>query len=225
MWAYAAATLRDAWRSPMSWVLLGIGVFLGWFATIAAILALDEVGRQAVPLTFSTAHLGGALLAVWLIARSTDADRHSGFAAAADATRAGHHGRALGRWAGACCAGLALSLLTAVLITLAAGLAPPPGPSLLSTSIQVITVVGAWAVLLGVVWRGAGVMLLAVVLYVLGHLPWGTHALLNGAPGLVIGALLPGPRSSETIQSLGYTSAAAAGLLLVSLAWSRPADR
>ena len=101
MWPYALATLRHAWRSPLTWVLLGLGVFFGWFAHALAILALEPVGAQAEPLTVSTAHLVGVLLTLWLVGRGLDEDRASGFAAAADMTPPGPRGRLAGRWLGA----------------------------------------------------------------------------------------------------------------------------
>ena len=77
MWPYMTATLRQALRSPTTWGLGALGVFLGWFATTAAILALDEVGEQSTPLVFSTSHLVGVLLTLWLIGRALEEDRRT----------------------------------------------------------------------------------------------------------------------------------------------------
>jgi hypothetical protein len=225
MWPYALATLRHAWRAPFTWGLAAGSVFVGWFAGAAAILALYDVDDAATPLTLSTGHLAGVLLTLWLVGRGLDEDRHSGFAVAADATKPGAAGRLLGRWAGAATAGAALAALVAHLTAAVSTLEPPPLFSLLSTTIQTTTLVGAWALLLGTGWKGGGTTLLAFLLWVLGHLPWGRDPLLEGAAGRVLRALLPGPREAAVAGSgLGYTSAAAAGLLLLALAFSRPSD-
>lgn len=225
MWPYAIATLRQAYRSPVSWTLGACAVFAGWFGAIAAVLALTEVGEQLGPLVLSTGHLAGVLLTLWLVGRALDEDRHSGFAEAADATAAGRAGRTLGRWAGASLAGALLALLvghlTALLVT--GSLERPGTLSLLSTSSQVTALAGAWGVLLGNTWRGGGAMLGVFALWVLGHLPWGRAPFLDGLPGRVLRAWLPGPREAAgAFEALGYTSAAVAGLLLVTLALSRP---
>ncbi len=224
MWPYASATLKSAWRSPVSWVLLALGAFTGWFAATAAILALSDVGSQSGPLTISTAQLVGALLTLWLVGRAMDEDRHSGFAQAADASGPGVSGRLLGRWAGASAAGAILAVLTALVISSSAAVNRPASLLLLSTSIMRAAHVGAWAVLLGSTWRGGGATLAVFLMWVLGHLPWGVDPFLGGAHGRVLGALLPGPATAGDAVSLGYTSAAVVGLLLISLALSRPAD-
>lgn len=224
MWPYASATVKQALRSPLSWVLLAVGAFTGWFATSAAILALDEVGAQGQPLTISTAQLVGVLLTLWLIGRSLDEDRLSGFAAAADASGPGATGRLLGRWLGATLAGAGLAVSTALAISTSAALESPDGLLLLSTSIMACALVGAWCVLLGALWRGGGAVLVVFLLWILGHLPWGVAPFLNGLAGRMLGGLLPGPRAAGTLATLGYTSAAVAGLLLVTLAVSRPAE-
>jgi len=224
MWAYTLATLRLALRSPLGWVLLGAGVFLGWFGTTLAVLALDPVGAQAQPLTLSSAHLAGVLFTLWLVGRALDEDRTSGFAAAADVASPGPMGRLAGRWAGASIAGACLAVVTGALIAATSDAAGPTATSLLSTSISAAALVGAWAVLLGTLWRGGGATLGAFLLWVLGHLPWGAAPFLDGWGGRALGAWLPGPRTAGSLVALGYTSAAVAGLLLVALALSRPAD-
>ena len=78
--------------------------------------------------------------------------------------------------------------------------------------------------LLGTLWRGGGATLAAFILWVLGHLPWGAAPFLEGLAGRALGAWLPGPRVANAAVALGYTSAAVAGLLLIALALSRPAD-
>lgn len=224
MLAYALATLRTAMRSPLTWVLLVLGTFFGWFAVSLAVLALDEAGAQAEPLTLSTAHLAGVFLTLWLVGRSIDEDRTSGFAAAADVTPAGHVGRILGRFVGAVGAGTALALLTSMLIDVTSKHPAPGSGYLLYTSILACGQVGAWGILLGTLWRGGGATLAAFLLWLLGHLPWGAAPFLDGPVGRALGAWLPGPRTAVGLEALGYTSAAVAGLMLVALAMSRPAD-
>ena len=224
MVAYALATLRHAWRSPLTWVLVVLGVFFGWFATTLAVLALDEAGAQAASLTLSTAHLAGVFLTLWLVGRGLDEDRTSGFAAAADVTPVGPMGRLLGRFVGAVTAGTLLSFATGALIDATSAHPGPSSISLLYTSICTMSIVGAWGILLGTLWRGGGATLAAFLLWLLGHLPWGAEPFLEGPVGRALGAWLPGPQAAAGLQALGYTSAAVAGLLLVALALSRPAD-
>lgn len=237
MWAYATATLRQAWRSPVSWVICALGIFAGWFATAAAVLAIADVGEQGEPLILSTGHLAGVLLTLWLIGRSLDEDRHSGFASSADATAPGVAGRVLGRWLGATLSGTLMSALVGMLIATSSALQQADPILLLSTSIMQTGVVAAWGLLLGCLWRGGGASLAVFLLWVLGHLPWGSGRLLGGGPeagdagwlegalARMLGAVLPGPRVGEGVaEALGYTSAAVAGLLLLALASSRPAD-
>jgi hypothetical protein len=225
MWPYASATLRQALRSPVSWVLTLLAVFTGWFAVTAAILAISDVQAQSESLVLSTAQLGGVLLTLWLMGRSLDEDRHSGFAAAADATSPGVPGRLLGRWAGATAAGALLSFLAAVLIFMSSGLEQLPYLTLLYTSVSVCAVAAAWALLLGTLWRGGGATLAVFLAWILGHLPWGVAPFLAGPLGSAMGAVLPGPRHGDGGSLvLGYTSAAVAGLLLLTLSLSRPAD-
>ena len=224
MWAYSLATLRNAWRSPLTWVLLVLGVFFGWFATTLAVLALDEAGAQAEPLISSTAHLAAVFLTLWLVGRGLDEDRTSGFAAAADVTPVGHVGRLAGRFLGAVLAGTALGVGVGALT---GGTSDHPAPStiyLLYTTIMVTSLAGAWGILLGTLWRGGGATLAAFLLWLLGHLPWGAAPFFEGPVGRALGAWLPGPRTASGLEALGYTSAAVAGLLVVALASSRPAD-
>ena len=65
-------------------------------------------------------------------------------------------------------------------------------------------------------------------LWLLGHLPWGRDPFLGGSlawAGESLRAWLPGPRALEGwLGGLGYTSAAVAGLLLLALAFVRPAE-
>jgi hypothetical protein len=224
MWAYASATAKQAWRSPVSWVLLAVGTFTAWFAAAAAILALDPAGARSASITTSTAHAAGALLAIWLLGRGLEEDRLHGFSSAADATAPGVPGRLLGRWAGALASGAACALLTA---TLAAGTTVVAAPApiwLLITSFMVAGHAGAWALVLGARWGGAVATLGALLLFLAGHLPWGGPGFLEGPAGRALAAWLPGPTASGEAAALGYTPAAVGGLLLLALAIGRPAD-
>jgi len=225
MWAYTIATLRQALRSPVTWVLAALTVFSGWFATSAAILAISDLADQSEALVLSTAHLGGVLLTLWLVARSLDEDRTSGFACAADASAAGCGGRILGRWAGGTLAGATLSAATGALIASTSALQQPPALLLLYTNVLACGIVAAWAMLIGTWWRSGGATLAVFLAWVLGHLPWGVPQFLEGPGGRALAALLPGPRHGLTgLNAMGYTSAAIAGLLLLALAFSKPVD-
>lgn len=225
MWAYAIATWRQCYRSPFTWTLAAIAVFAGWFGTTAAVLALRDVGDQGLPLILGSSHVAGVLLTLWLIGRALEEDRHAGFAAAADAAAPGHMGRLLGRWVGATAAGSTLAMFVGYVTATSSALPWPPATLLLITSIQVSALAGAWALLLGTIWRSGGAMILVLLLWILGHLPWGTAPFLDGTAGTVLGAWLPGPRHVDSgAETLGYTSAAVAGILLGALAASRPSE-
>lgn len=225
MWAYALATWRQGYRSPFTWILAALAVFVGWFGTTAAVLAIREVGDQGIPLLLSTSHLAAVLLAIWLVGRSIEEDRHAGFAAAADAAAPGPAGRLLGRWLGASAAGTALALVVGYVTATSSALPWPPGILLLITNIQVAALAAAWALLLGTLWQSGGAMVVVLLLWILGHLPWGVAPFLEGAPGRAVAAWLPGPRLADGgPEALGYTSAAVVGILLGTLAASRPSE-
>ncbi len=225
MWVYAKATLREALSSPTAWGLLGLALFFGWCATALAILALVGVEAENRALVESTSQLFGAICCLGLLGELLAEDRGSGFALAADAAGPGAAGRVAGRWAGAVLAGTLLSLVAAHVLALI-GASPSPNPlSLLYTSICSIGLVGAWGVLLGTQWNGVAAGLAVLLLWVLGHLPWGTPPFLSGIPGQVLRAWLPGPRAGgNVLLGLGYTSAAVGGLLALSAALVRPAE-
>lgn len=225
MWPYALATASQAIRSPLAWALCAGAVCAMWFASVAAILAIDEVGLQAQPLLLGTAHLAAVLTTLWLVARGLEEDRQSGFAAAADATAPGPGGRLLGRWLGAASSGACVALLGGTVGSLLTVGDWPPVLLLLSTTIQCACLVGAWGVLLGTVWRGGVSALPVFLLWTLGHLPWGRDPFLSGPVGQALRALLPGPRGAGSVlEGLGYTAAAVAGLLLATLALCRPSE-
>ena len=225
MWAYMRVTLKEAVLSPVSWGLCVMGAFFGWFATAVAILAVAEIESQSRELIESTSQLFGALLTLSLIGRSLEEDSSSGFALAGDATRGGPRGRLLGRWLGAVLAGIATTLLVALLITAAGTIKAPELFYLLYTTILTMSLVGAWSTLVSSQWGGAAGALVTLLLWVLGHFPWGTDPFLGGGLGRALGAWLPGPQmASIRLQWLGYTPAAVAGLLLLALALARPAE-
>ena len=225
MWVYARATLREALTSPVAWGLLGLALFFGWCATALAILALVGVEAENRDLVASTSQLFGAILCLGLLGKLLDEDRGSGFALAADAAGPGPTGRVLGRFAGAVLTGTALSLAAAHALAIAGASPAPESLYLLYTSMCSIALVGAWGVLLGTQWNGVAAGLAVLLLWVLGHLPWGTPPFLSGVPGQLLRAWLPGPRAGGSVLlGLGYTSAAVGGLLALSAALVRPAE-
>jgi hypothetical protein len=204
MWAYALASLRTTTRSPIPWVLAGLGMAAGWFGLTMSILALGEVGSHGAGLLVGTGQAFGVLTALWAVARHLEQDAGSELVAAADASGPGRAGRLLGRWAGGTLAGLGVALL-----------------------VQVGTGALESAPLIEDGPRGGIYLVIAniqaVILWGLGHMPWGSAGLLEGAPGSALRAWLPGPRDpAEAPTTLGYTAASTAGLLLLALTLARP---
>lgn len=220
--------MKEALTSPVTWGICLMGVFFGWFAATLAILALVDVSAQARELVESTSQLFGALLAIGLVGRTLDEDSDSGFTLASDACASGPGGRVLGRWLGATVAGTGASVLIAALVAASGAAAIHQPIWLLYTSIMGVALVAAWATLLASRWNGAAAGLLTILLWLLGHLPWGRQPFLGGSlewAGQCLQAWLPGPRHVEGWSwGLGYTSAAVAGLLLLALAFVRPAE-
>jgi hypothetical protein len=225
MWVYAKATLREALSSPTAWGLLGLAIFFGWCATALAILALVGVEAENRALVESTSQLFGAICCLGLLGKLLDEDRGSGFALAADAAGPGPAGRIVGRWAGAVTAGTVLAMAAAHALAVVGASPGPDSLYLLYTSMSSIALVGAWGVLLGTQWNGVAAGLAVMLLWVLGHLPWGTPPFLTGVPAQVLRGWLPGPRAAgSALLALGYTSAAVGGLLALSAALVRPAE-
>jgi hypothetical protein len=222
MSAWSLDTLKQGIRLLAPWVLLVLGVLVGWTGLRLAILALGEWDSQAPALIQSTALLAGVLTALWICARLLDEDRRSGLCVAADGTAPGPEGRLLGRWAGAALLGLAVCTLTGLALQLLATgslSAPIPGlPPLWlhSTNIATLGLAAAWGVLLTGLLRGAGTLAVGGLLWGAAHLPWGAPGLLAGRAGAALGILLPGPRppGPPTTTWLPATLAATVALLL-----------
>ncbi len=223
MWAYARSTLREAVTSALAWLLLGVGAFAGWFATTLAILAIERAEDQARDLVVGTSQLFGVLVTLAVLGRLQEEDGDSGFALAADAARPGPFGRVLGRWVGGTAAGVVAATGVALLTSATGAVSLPSLHYLLTTSICACGMVGAWVVLLGTRWNAVATTIAVLALWVIGHLPWST--LGGGKVGAAIAVWLPGPRDTGgALSTLGYTSAATAGLLLLTLALVRPVE-
>lgn len=216
MAAHALASLRFVWRTPMSWGLGALGVFVGWFGVALAVLALHDDPNRRAQVVASSAALTTSLLVLWCLARLLGEDRRSGFALAADAAGPGPGGRMLGRWLG-CSVGAAV---LGVMATLLAGwLAHAPiGSSLyLSSAYSVsILLLAAWTALLSPLVGPGRAAAAGGALYLLGHLPWGRAPLGEGLPGRIVGALLPRPPLVESpLEAAPASLLAAAGLALL----------
>ena len=89
------------------------------------------------------------------------------------------------------------------------------------TNVSVAGLAAAWGLVLAGFLGGGAVVLSGLLLWGLGHLPWGAPGFLHGFGGRLCHALLPGPLSPEDPSALGYTSAATAGAVLLALALRR----
>jgi hypothetical protein len=217
MWAYALSSVGTALRAPATLLFVALGCAGGWIGLSLSVLALGEGSAQAPAIALSTAQATAALLTLWWIARLLDEDGAAGFTQMADQTIPGPRGRLLGRWLGAGGIGSLGGVLVHLLLSAATGLSVDLY-LYLAILIPALSV-GAWGALLGA--RGSGGLAVGggTALWVLGHLPWGTEALLPGAPGRLLAACLPrGPGVAEAAGAAGYTAAAVCGLLLVALA-------
>lgn len=226
MWAYALATQKDALRRPAFWLLLLTGLGLSAIGARLAILEIGLDSGRVVEMARGTAHLVGVLCGLWLLGVALEEDRMGGFSVAADSTAPGHAGRLLGRWTGAVALGSLVATLSGLLGLLLSGprihLDGGEWVYLLFTSIASISLALAWLVFLAGFGAGGGAAVLALLLWLLGHLPWDSGAWLGGHAGRVLMAWLPGPRTHLDLCSGGYTSAAVLGLLLLGLARARP---
>lgn len=228
MVSYVLDTLRQAVRGPGPWVLLGLGVLAGWGSLNLAVLALGKAKVQAPGIVLGTGHAVAVLAALWVLARLLEADRRSLLCLAADCTRPGPAGRLAGRWVGTVLVAILLGWLVQLVLGLVADVSPEPGPlPLYITTIEVAALAGVWGLLIATVWPGGPVVLLGLVAWFLGHLPWGGPGLLEGHLGTGIGALLPGPRDPAMLGAhLAATAAAVGGGFLLALAaGTRPLPR
>ena len=199
----------------MPWVVAAIAAFAAWFGVSFAILALDRTPSDAAALLVSTAQLGAAITLAWLVQSTLDEDASSGFVVAADAAASGPGGRWMGRWGGA----LVASWLCGSLAVMVAALATKQslGGALLLwiTSIVPLAVHGAWALLAAVHWRGGAALGVVLLIWFLGHLPWGRPPVLEGLLGQMLRAWLPTPRAIHA----PWAHAPAALLTTLGLLW------
>lgn len=223
MLAFLRDTLRRTLRSPGPYVIVGVGVLVGWTALGLSILALGRDTATSAPLLLATGQLVAAVGVLWTLGRRLQEDRSSGFTRAADCTAPGVRGRAAGRWGGAVLLGTGLGF---AVVGLLLPLAPAtPSPSLLllySASIGVAgLLVASWGIVLDRIGAGPALLLLGLVVWVAGHLPWGSPDLVPGVAGRLVGALLPRPPAPDTTPS-GWLAAVAAAGGLLALALARP---
>lgn len=227
MRTYVITTLREAFRSPGSWLLLGLGAVAGWGGLRLAILGLGRAEQQASNVVIGTGQAFTLLATLWILGRALDEDRASGLRTAADCTLPGPAGRLVGRWAGAALAGAVMGCLLTTLLLLLTPHETLWGAHVLClylANMEVAVLAATWALLLSVLWPGGPGVLLGLALWFVGHLPWGTPHLADGSVGRAIALLLPGPRAPlEAVALLGPTLLGAAGLALLALAL-RPAE-
>ncbi len=202
--------------------MLGAGV-AGWFAATFDILALEESAAASAGVIASTAQFAGAIVAAWLMVRTLDEDAESGWTSAVDVTAPGFRVRHLGRWAGAVLAAALTAVGAIILSSLATGTQFSSSISLLVTTIVAVALVGAWAALLSARWRGGGVVLVVLLLWFAGHLPWGHTSFAPGWPGRLVRAWLPSPSFEiDSFSAWGQHGCAAVGLLLACCAFAKP---
>lgn len=223
MWPHVSATLRFALRTPMTWSLMLAAGVAGWFAATFDILALEESASASAGVIAATAQFAGALVVAWLVVRTLDEDSESGWTAAVDVTAPGFRVRHLGRWAGSVVAAALTALGAIILSSLATGTELASLISLSITTIVAIALVGAWAALLSARWRGGAVVLVVLLIWFAGHLPWGHASFAPGWPGRVLRAWLPAPNFDlASLRAWGQHGFAAAGLLLACGVAARP---
>lgn len=217
--AYLLASLRDARRMLVLWLLAGMGLAAVAVGLGLAIFALSTDPEGSRRLAQESALGTGALGALWLLARALDSDRRSGFCAAADQAAGGVAARWVGRWAGAVVAGLLCAL-------------PAMGAGwwwvqanvfcLLLTTASASALAAAWALALHALgWGGVAVWLGSAALWVLGHLPWGAAG-WGGPPAAWLGGLLPPGTAPASGLPAPSAPLATLGLLALALARARP---
>lgn len=215
MLVLALDTLVRALRAPGVWVLFGLGLATGWAGLSLAVLALGDTAHQAPEMISSTTQTWAGLLTIWTLARFLDQDRGSDLRAALDASRVGEVGRGLGRWAGAVLLGASGATVLGGVLALQVRHGVDT-LSLLYTSISVALAMGAWALAL-TAWLGPGLAMGgSLFLWVLGHLPWGSDALVPGFLGHAVLTVLPRPMTlPATMGGLASTGCLVLGLLLM----------
>jgi hypothetical protein len=199
------------------WGIAVLGVLAGWGGFSLSILALGEMESQEREVALSTAHAFGVLAALWVAAIQGAEDTATGFAVAAGCARPGVLGRLLGRALGAASVGIVVVYM--ILAGLAQATWALGSIQLLIATTWVVLSISAWGLLFAASGRAGVAVLCGLVLWVLGHLPWGSADLLPGSAGRALGAWLPGPRDpAKAVADAGATLPAAVAAL--SLAWA-----
>ncbi len=218
MATYVVDTLRRAARSPVPWTLLVVGLAFGWAGLHLGVLALGQVAERMEALLLSTAQMTAALGALWLLGRLFGQDELAELAIAADCAAPGRVGRFLGRGLGTWIVGCLLG--ACVLFALSQrGHNPSHLLSLYSAIVMETAMVTAWGALLASLAGATFVLPGGLLLWLGGHLPWGTSALLPGRGGTALRALLPGPIPADTVtQRLASTTLVVLGLVTLTVA-------
>jgi hypothetical protein len=214
-------TVRRALRHPGTWLLAGLALFTAWCGLGLSILALGDASSQTRGLIVATSQSFGALSALWTLSIVLEQDTVSGLALALDCTAPGPQGRILGRWAGATVIGASTGLALQLALQTATRTSTPGSLYLYSANIIGPAQVAAWGLLLSAIARGPHVLLPGLMLWLVGHLPWGSPELLPGWGGHVVASLLPAswtPDRPGTV--LGASLLATLGLLCLAAAWT-----
>jgi hypothetical protein len=214
VWAHAASTLRQAGRNAGFWVVCLLGLAAGWVGLELSVLALGTADVQAPEMIRSTALATVAVASLWILAGAMEQDRASGFRPSLDCCAPGWRGRLMGRWAGSALAGAVGGLIVSLVLGVGQGQLDQ-NLSLYITLIVQGALLASWGLLLARLGSGGAIVVGGLLLWLLGHLPFGTPALWPGTMGTLCAAWLPGPRiSAPGIASSGL---AAGGLLLLAL--------
>jgi len=220
MWPTALDTLRRALRHPGTWLLVLLGAFVAWCGLSLGILALGNKAIQARAVVVATAQTFAVLATLWVLALALEQDAGSDLALAADCTAPGRAGRFLGRWAGSVVVGACVGLILQAGLQTATGKDIGAPISLYFAIIVVSAFSGAWGLLLGAVGGSGQVLLPGLLIWVAGHLPWGSPALLPGWSGHALAAWLPSPipPRGQAAGSLASSTLAILGLLALGIA-------